>query len=119
MFNNINENIRLDCYLAILDKMKKQYPDAHFEVITRTAQSVLSPSFKLLRIAKAGMKFEIYKIALTDELLRSEKAQMRLRKLKEIASKKLVFLVCFEKDATRCHRSLIKEMILDLVLIRC
>lgn len=112
---SLENNIRVDCYLSILKKMKLEYPEDHFEVITRTAQSVLSPSRKLLTIAKAGgMNFETYKIALIEELDRSEKAKIRLKQLKQIAEHKLLFLVCFEKDASQCHRSIVKELILKV-----
>ena len=108
-------NIRTECYLAILKKCKKQYPDAHFEVITRTAKSVLSPSKDLLIKAKAErMDFEVYRELYIGEVFNNLDALRRIHELKKIAKDKLVFLICYEKDASECHRSIVKELILNL-----
>jgi uncharacterized protein YeaO (DUF488 family) len=103
--------IRTDCYLAVLKKFKEKYPNAHFEVITRVAKSPLSPSWDLLNKAKEEKwDFDKYRQALIIELGESGAAAKKLWELKLIARKKDVFLVCYEKDASKCHRSIIKEL---------
>jgi uncharacterized protein YeaO (DUF488 family) len=58
------------------------------------------------------MCFEVYKKELIREILSSERALIRLKELKKIAQEKQLFLVCFEKDYSKCHRSIIKELML-------
>lgn len=113
--------IRTDCYLAVLKKFREKFPDAHFEVITRTAKSILSPSKKLL--IEAGimkksdgtknpkMPFNEYSLKFFDEIENNPKAKERLRELLKISKEKDVFLVCYEKDSNKCHRSLVKRIL--------
>ena len=104
--------IRTDCYLAVLKKFKEKYPSAHFEVITRYANHVLSPSWELLRQAKEeNWSFKRYKEALLKELLNNNAALEKIKKLKNISRRKVLFLVCYEKDASKCHRTIVKELI--------
>ena len=103
-----------NCYLAVLKKFRLQYPNAHFEVITRTAGSVLAPSWKLLTLAKeVGLSFNEYEKLFTDEINNNPEAKKRLEELREIGNNQIIFLVCFEKNASRCHRSIVKRMLLD------
>ncbi len=108
--------IRTDCYLAVLKKYRKQYPNAHFEVITRTAKSVLSPSWSLLNAVKSGIiDFDEYKKKLIDEIFSRDDAINLIKKLKKMSdSGKIVFLVCYEKNADLCHRMIIKDIISNL-----
>lgn len=107
--------IRVDCYLAVLKKYREQYPNAHFEVITRTAGSILSPDWSLLTYCKDNnIPFERYRVLLIDQLKRRQGVKEKLEELKEIAKTKDLFLVCYEKDASKCHRSIIKEMMEEL-----
>ncbi|MFX0137237.1 MAG: DUF488 family protein [Candidatus Hodarchaeota archaeon] len=104
--------IRIDCYMAVLKKYMKGYPNAIFEIITRDRNHPLSPSWKLLKKLKAGLvSFEQYKNALLEEINNREAAQQKLVELKEISKNHTVFLVCYEKDATKCHRSIIKALV--------
>ena len=74
--------IRTDCYLAVLKNFKEQYPKAHFEVITRTAKSVLSPSWALLNTAKEqNWSFEAYKQELIKEFKRTPAVWQRIEEL--------------------------------------
>jgi len=114
--------IRIDCYLAVLKRFKEKYPNAHFEVITSTAHSVLAPSKHLL--IEAGifkksdgsknpkMPFEMYKELFIEEIERSPSALERLERLEEINKDKDIFLVCYEKDPSKCHRSIIARLIM-------
>lgn len=105
--------IRIECYLAVLKKYKMQFPNAHFEVITRTAKSELSPSRELLSIAKdRKMDFETYKKLFLEEILSNPDALIRIGELRQIAKEKVVYLICYELDASKCHRSIVKEIIM-------
>ena len=100
-----------ETYLAVKKKMEKLLPDAHFEVVTRTAKHVLSPSWKLLRRAKAEKwDFGKYKIAFVDEMISNPKALQKMHELVSLAREKDVYLVCYEKDASKCHRTILIEL---------
>lgn len=106
------QQIRVDCYLSVLKKYKVMYPEAHFEVITRTAHSILSPSWQLLKTAKLGKwDFQTYRTYFLEEIERNEKALKLICDLRKLSKEKVVFLVCFEKNPNLCHRSIIKELI--------
>lgn len=106
------QQIRVDCYLSVLSKYKIMYPEAHFEVITRTAKSILSPSWHLLKVAKSShWDFKTYREYFLEEIERNEKALALISELRRISKTKVVFLVCFEKNPNQCHRSIIKELI--------
>lgn len=105
-------NIRIECYLAVLKKFKKRYPEAYFEVITRTSKSVLAPSKELLYKAKyvEKMDFDEYRALYLAEIFNNSDALKRIEELREIAKEKLLFLVCYEKDSSKCHRSILKDV---------
>lgn len=110
--HNLSLNLRTDCYLAIMKKMKDQYPDGIFEVITRTKNHILSPSKKLLSQAKNEFwTFEKYSEHFIEEM-KSTDAKAELKRLREIAKTKVLFLVCYEKNPEECHRSLVKKLII-------
>ena len=89
-----------------------QYPDAIFELITRRHHHPLSPSWKLLQLSKLeAWSFETYKREFLKEIKDRKKAKEKLKELKKISRKFDLFLVCFEKDASKCHRSIIKEIL--------
>ena len=115
--------LRTDCYLAVLKRFKATYPAALFELVHRASGSVLAPSVELLIrtgiFTKAdGTKnqrdFVLYRRLYREQILMNKMAMQRLRELKQIAERQDIFLVCLEKDATNCHRTLIKEMIEEL-----
>jgi len=112
---SLDQNIRLDCYISILDRMRGEFPDAHFEIVTRKgAESPLAPSWDLLGKAKRGeMNFDAYAVKLVAEIKARPAAITRLQELREIAATKLVFIVCFEKDPAKCHRSIVKQLIVE------
>lgn len=104
--------INTDCYLRLLDKYKAKFPEAHFEVITQTAKSCLSPSKCLLNYAKENeISFKEYEKLFVKEIKKNPEAKKRINELREIAKDKVVFLVCFEKDPSVCHRSIVKKII--------
>ena len=119
------ESIRTDCYLALLSKFRLMYPNAHFEVITSRSSSDLRPSLDLLIRAgimkyrngpkRSLMAFSKYSALFKKEIRDDPLSWKRLQELKELSKEKTVFLVCYEKDAAKCHRTLIKEMIEDEV----
>lgn len=105
--------IRVNCYMAVMDKFKDKYPKAHFEVITRTSGSPLSPSRRLLNL-RGGMSLHEYKKRVKIEILKRAAAIKRMSELLEIAKKRDVFLVCYEKNPNNCHRSLVLDMLIDM-----
>ena len=105
-----------ETYLANLKKMKHQYPAAHFEVITQTAKSPLAPSWELLKQAKArGINKKVfetfYKPRFINEIKDSEQASNKIKALIAIARDQDIFLVCYEKEPSLCHRSIIQELL--------
>jgi hypothetical protein len=122
--------INVSCYLSVLKRDQALYPTAHFVVVTRIARHVLSPSFALLKEAKALQKeprdklFLWYaKKLLIDEwhldpewhIAQSLKsgnpikdALIDLYNLMPITD---LFLVCYEKNPNICHRMLIKHLL--------
>ena len=115
--------IRTDCYLAIMARMKRQFPDARFEEVYKASGSVLAPSANILVATgifkkpdgtKNPTDFVLYRRLFREHILSDPRAVAWLRKLKEMAISRDVFLVCLEKDATNCHRTLLKEMMDEL-----
>ena len=104
--------INTDCYLAVLKKYKAKFFEAHFEVITRTAKSCLSPSKCLLNYAKENeISFEEYEKLFIKEIKKNPEAKKRINELREIAKDKVVFLVCYKCNPEACHRSIVKKII--------
>jgi uncharacterized protein YeaO (DUF488 family) len=109
--------IRIDCYLHVLDKFKRKYPDAHFEIITRANHDhILSPSWDLLNEYKKYKKipqfvWDGFTFKFTKELENRKGVMEKLREFKELSKEKDVFLVCYEKNPYRCHRSVVKHLI--------
>ena len=112
--------IRTDCYLAKLKIFRQMHPKAHFEVITRSANHILSPSWELLEKRKEeNWSFQEYRTKLLEELSLNPKVIPKLQELKKIAERKELFLVCFERNDKECHRIIIKELIERLGDYRC
>lgn len=114
--------IRIDCYLWLLKDCKRKNPNAHFEVITNPTKHPLSPSDNLLIEAgifkrKDGkynpkMPFKIYRKKFIKEMLSNPKAIKKIQELKKMHENgETIFLVCYEKDPKKCHRSIVKELI--------
>lgn len=110
-----------ETYLSNMERMQKLHPGAHFEVITRDKNHVLSPSWKILNEYKRrirGKNFtetvcifnDYFTSKFLNQLINSEKAKDALLILTELATRMDVFLVCYEKDYP-CHRYIIKGVI--------
>jgi len=111
-------NIRIVCHASSIKKFKKLYPSALFEIVMRNPMAflkskphVLSPSKKLLY---DHLSFEEFTKKFEFEIFNNPKAIDALCFLKEYAKKKVIFLVCGEKDYRICHRSLLKKYIDNL-----
>jgi uncharacterized protein YeaO (DUF488 family) len=120
---DILTGLRTDCYAAVIGKFRRNYPKAHFECVMRyppsvhlnMAPGILSPSPALLMSGKKGqISFTEYGEKLYRELFTNPQAIRRMKELKVLAKSQLVFLVCVEKDASQCHRSLLKNWIEQL-----
>ena len=117
-----------ETYLARLKEMRTKYPEAHFEVVTRTARSVLAPDADLLsdfmerkaKLVKEGLSVvEAHNKAWEDVnyerrfrnfILSSPEAMKRLEELREIEKAKDVYLVCYEKPPKKCHRFILLDI---------
>ena len=101
-----------ETYLAILKKMRELHPEAEFIVVTRTAHSVLAPSWELLNEAKStNMTFAEYSRRYIKEISERRAARLELTRLARLSREKDVYLVCYEKDPARCHRSILLKII--------
>jgi uncharacterized protein YeaO (DUF488 family) len=94
-------------YLAKWDS----YPKHEVKIaVTRTAKSVLSPSWKLLNDYKTGkIDWEEYARRFIREMDKPE-AQAKLQRIRELAKTKDVRLICYEKNPP-CHRFILLELI--------
>lgn len=105
-------DVRIDCYYGVLEKYKRRHPHAHFELIMRKDfNHILSPSWELVKRYETGSGWEQYKIDFMHEIYSNPLALENLVALKEMASKKTLFLVCFEKSPLQCHRRLVKWLL--------
>jgi uncharacterized protein YeaO (DUF488 family) len=115
-----------ESYFANVKNLPKE---AYKEYVMRARfNSVLAPSAKLL--VEAGifkkfdgrknpkMPFDEFRIKYEKEVLANPQAVKRMRYLKELAERVDVYLICMEKSALFCHRSVLKMLIecLDTVL---
>ena len=96
-----------ESYLAV---MKSLPEDAVKVVVTRTAGHVLSPSKGLLWDYKKGrINWEQYVERFRQEM-NNDICIVEMRKIKEIARVRDVYLVCYE-NRFPCHRFLLIDMI--------
>lgn len=97
-----------ETYLAI----KKNVPkDAIPIVVTRTAGSILSPSWILLNDYKEQrITWEQYKERFHNEM-DNEPCRAYMKKIKLLAKERDVYLICYEKPPKPCHCFLLLEMI--------
>lgn len=99
-----------ESYLAV---MKKLPQDSVKIVVTRTAGSVLSPSWDLLNDYKSGKtNWDGYVERFKHEM-NNDRCIAEMRKIKWTAKHKDVYLICYEKRYP-CHRFLLVDMINSL-----
>lgn len=107
--------VKTHIYLAKYRQLKKNNklnPDSEYHIITRAYyRSVLSPSSKLLKSFKKGMSWEEYTEKFIKEITNNPVAMQKIEKLRKLATKKTIHLICYERDPAKCHRSIVKKMI--------
>ena len=96
-----------ESYLAV---MKNLPNDAVKVVVTRTAGSVLSPSWELLEDYKNGkINWAGYVERFKNEM-NNDRCIAEMRKIKWMAKDRDIYLICYEKRYP-CHRFLLIDMI--------
>jgi uncharacterized protein YeaO (DUF488 family) len=103
-----------ETYLGNVGNVEKMNPHAVIVNVTRSAGSVLSPSWALLNDYKAKrISWDGYIERFVREMENPLAKEMMLR-LGNLSRTKDVYLVCFEKKGN-CHRFLLVDMIRKLV----
>jgi len=83
-----------------------------YYVARKRGNDAVAPSQKLLADAKAAkIGWQEYKENYLADLRSSEDAYEWMKKVAKETKNLDVILVCFEKDATHCHRTLLAEEI--------
>ena len=76
--------------------------------------SVLSPSDELFHAYKeGGIKWEEFETRFRHEILGNPEALRELRRLRDLSSRKDVYLICYEKEYP-CHRFILLDLIKGL-----
>jgi len=74
--------------------------------------SILAPSEALLdQYKRSEIDWEKYAEQYRLELLASREAYQYLEEIKELAKSREVYLYCYEKDPSHCHRSILLEIL--------
>ncbi len=104
-----------ETYLGNVENVEKMNPGAVMINVTRSAGSVLSPSWGLLNDYKAKrISWDGYIGRLVREMENpSSKAEMK--RIGKLARTRDVYLVCYERKGN-CHRFLLVDMIKKLLL---
>ncbi len=72
----------------------------------------LSPSKKLLASYRAGEKgWDEFRKSFLSELASSEEASDAISEVRELARRRGVTLLCYEKEGAPCHRHIVKEVL--------
>jgi len=101
--------------LSNVKNVERENPDAMIVNVTRSAGSVLSPSWKMLNEYKAEkITWDGYIVRFVKEM-DNPVSRAEMLRIGELAKTKDVYLVCFEKKGN-CHRFLLVDMIRDLLL---
>jgi uncharacterized protein YeaO (DUF488 family) len=81
-------------------------------------QSRIAPSRELIKeYRKGGLSWTAFGKRYKQELS-SERPQVELRRLARIASSRVITLLCYCDMETDCHRTLLREAIIDSVNMR-
>ena len=99
-------------YLA---KMHTYPKDEIKIVVTATANSILAPSWDLLKAYQAGkVTWNEYTRRFKTEMMTNPKAMKTMKGIKELAKTEDVRLICYEKQRP-CHRFILKDMINEMI----
>ncbi|MHA1229226.1 MAG: DUF488 domain-containing protein [Candidatus Helarchaeota archaeon] len=102
-----------ESYFAVSNKLPKDAVKIY--VMRARFNSILAPSWELLRKAKnEAMSFEEYRKLFIKEISENKDAIDKLFEIRETAKKRDVYLICYEKDSSKCHRSILIEIIENL-----
>ena len=98
-----------ESYISMWNKL----PDDIIKV--RVARpSILSPSKELFNDYKNGkINWEEFEVRFRKEIQNNTKAVTELKRLKELAEEKDVYLICYEKTYP-CHRFILIDLIKEL-----
>lgn len=97
-----------ESYLANMKNLPK---DSIKILVTRTAKSLLSPSWVLLNDYKSGkIDWDEYVNRFKEEMNTNVHKGM-MREIKKLAEKKDVYLICYEAPGKNCHRYILMDMI--------
>jgi uncharacterized protein YeaO (DUF488 family) len=107
-----------ETYFAILDKVKKENPDAmYISVARKTPENApvdetilaLAPSDELVALRKTLDHAEYKKRYLKE--IDTKEARLHLQIIRNIALSTDVYLVCWEKSGSFCHRYILLDML--------
>lgn len=99
-----------ESYLAVMKNLPK---DSVKIVVTRTAGSILSPSWDLLNDYKQGkINWDGYVDRFKQEM-NNDVCIAAMRKIKWMSKNRDIYLICYEKSGN-CHRHILKKMIEEL-----
>lgn len=98
-----------ESYISLWNKLPKE------SVKVRVARpSILSASEGLLHAYKGGrITWKEFETRFRKEIQSNPKAMAELKRLKELATKKDVYLMCYEKNYP-CHRFILLDLINEL-----
>lgn len=107
-----------ETYFAVWEKVKKDNPDAVFVSVAlkRPAHTpidfsapALAPSAELLSDYKEGLSWEEYTKRFIAEM-DCDEARWNMDYFKNMAIDKDVYLVCWERSGSNCHRYLLLDL---------
>lgn len=102
--------------LSNVKNVERENPEAMIVNVTRSAGSVLSPSWKMLNEYKAKkINWDGYIVRFVKEM-DNPVSRAEMLRIGELARTKDVYLVCFEKKGN-CHRFLLVDMIKRAMII--
>ena len=77
----------------------------------------VAPSRQLLREFKhENLSWEAYTSLYMDEMC-TEEARSEIRRLADIAKSRTITLMCVCEDENRCHRSLVKQLVIESMML--
>jgi hypothetical protein len=104
-----------ETYMKNVENVKRANPGAEIVNVTRSAGSILAPSWEMLNLYKSGrINWDRYIERFVREM-ENPKSKAEMLRIAELSKKKDVFLVCFERVGN-CHRFLLVDMIRKLML---